>query len=154
MANNLEDTGMWIDIYVLATVRSASEVWRFLDHFIPDRTRAADEYDVNLGGREQIFATPEEQVMFCEIHSMAEARAYWLKRTAEDPQSAHVFFLADGGLVLGLSVADSDELAWDRWLGELQLFAGATLGYWICESPPEDTMETFMAMCQKLSPDQ
>jgi hypothetical protein len=140
-----------MDIYVLAADRSAAMVERFLARFLPRRERADADYTVRLGGDEpaQVFATPEELVAFCASQARADARAYWNSRSVGDPSSAHVFFLPDGGLVLGLSVADRDEVSWDRWLEELRSFAGAAHGYWTGESPPEDTVLEFIAVAEK-----
>src|SRR5690242_18025584 len=115
---------MLMDIYVLASERSAAMVERFLARFLPHREPAQAGYAVRLGGGEPVavFGTPEEQAAFCESRPGADAQAYWLNRSAGDPHSAHVFFLPDGGLVLGLSVTTRGEAAWDRWLEELRSF--------------------------------
>lgn len=140
-----------MDIYVLAPGRSAAEVERFLDRFLPDRERADADYTVRLDGNEAaaVFDAPEPLAAFCEAHPDADARAYWLNRAAADPHSAHVFYLPDGGLVLGLSVAAETEAAWDGWLEELRSFAGAAHGYWTGECPPEDTVPEFVAVARK-----
>ena len=142
---------MLMDIYALAPERSAAAVERFLARFLPDRDRAADDYWVQLGGVNPVaeFDTPEGMARFCEAHPEAEARAYWNGRGDADPHSAHVFFLPDGGLVFGLSVAAPDQAAWDCWLAELQAFTGAEYGYWTGECPPEDTVAEFVAVAQR-----
>ena len=142
---------MLIDIYTLSPMRSAVVVERFLTRFVPDRARADANYTVRIGDVEMLdkFDSPEALIAFCESEPEAEARAYWTNRTTRDPYSAHVFFLAAGGLVLGLSIAAQSELAWNRWLGELRVFAGAQYGYWICECPPEDTIANFVAVAQQ-----
>ncbi len=140
-----------IDIYALAPEQSQAAVERFLNRFLPQRERADAEYWVRLGDIHPaaVFDTPEDTARYCEAHREAEARAYWNSRAPGDPRSAHVFFLAAGGLVLGLSVAAVDEPAWDRWLEQLMSFAGAEYGYWTGECPPEDTVAEVVAVAQK-----
>jgi hypothetical protein len=137
-----------MDIYALAPERSAAAVERFLARFLPNRERADADYTVQVGGDESaaVIDTPEELAAFCEAEPRADARAYWTSRAVGDPQSAHVFFLPDGGLVLGLSVVERNQAAWDRWLAEMQAFAGAAHGYWTGERPPEDTIAEFIAV--------
>ena len=140
-----------MDIYALAPERSAAAVERFLNRFLPDRDRADADYWVRLGNAHPVavFETPEEMARYCEANPDAEARAYWNTLVAGDPQSAHVFFLPAGGLVLGLSVAAEHEDAWDEWLDRLLSFARTEHGYWTGECPPEDNVEKFIAMAQE-----
>lgn len=142
---------MLIDIYALAPERSVAAVERFLDRFLPHREQTADDYTVPEYSESPVvvFDTPEELIAHCCTHPEADQRVYWLNRSAGDPHSAHVFFLTDGGLVFGLSIATSDEAAWDRWLHELQSFIGSAHGYWTGECPPEDTVAAFVAIAQR-----
>ena len=142
---------MLMDIYALAPERCAAAVERFLDRFLPHRDRADSDYSVRLTKDKpaRIFATADEMTAFCESQAGADARAYWVNRRAGDPHSAHVFFLSDGGLVLGLSVAALDEAAWNQWLDELRAFTGAEYGYWTGECPPEDRIVEFVAVAKK-----
>ncbi len=142
---------MLMDIYALAPERSVGAVERFLDRFLPRRSRADADYWVTLGSVHPaaVFDTPEDLARFCEANREAEARAYWLSDAEGDPCSAHVFFLPSGGLVVGLSVAANDEAAWDKWLEELKSFVGAEHGYWTGECPPEDTVTEFVAVAER-----
>jgi hypothetical protein len=142
-----------IDIYVLTLERSAAIIARFLAHFMPDRERADSDYTVRVGGDKptKVFDTPEEMATFCESQTGADGRAYWRNRHLDDPHSAHVFFLPDGWLVLGLSVAVRDVSVWDMWLDKLRTFVGAAYGYWTCECPPEDTVAEFVATAKNAS---
>jgi hypothetical protein len=139
-----------IDIYALAPERSQALVHR-LHRFLPHRERAAADYWVKLGNIDPaaVFQTPEDMAQFCEAHPEAESRAYWNSCAAGDPRAAHVFFLDDGRLVLGLSVATEDESEWDRWLEQLMSFAGAEYGYWDGECPPKDTVAEFVAVSKR-----
>jgi hypothetical protein len=142
-----------MDIYVLASERSAAMVDRFLMRFLPHRVRADADYLVRLGGDKpnKVFDSPEEFAAFSELQSVAEGCGYWNNRTAGDPHSAHVFFLSDGGLILGLSIASGNQVIWDRWLEELRSFAGAKFGYWTGECPPEETVAAFVVVAQEAS---
>jgi hypothetical protein len=141
-----------IDIYALAPERSATAVERFLTRFLPHRERTAVDYEVPAYSNAPVavFASPEELIAYCGDHPEAEQRVYWLNREADDPRSAHVFFLPDGGLVFGLSVAGESNSAWAWWLQELQAHTGAAHGYWTGECPPKNTVAEFVAVAQKV----
>jgi hypothetical protein len=140
-----------MDIYALSPERSAAVVERFLARFLPHRAPADANYTVWVGSDEPaaVFDTPEELAAFCQAEPRADARAYWTSRAGGEPHSAHVFFLTDGGLVLGLSVATQDHGACDRWLADLRAFAGAAHGYWTGECPPEDNVAVFSEVAQR-----
>jgi hypothetical protein len=152
-------SGVLIDIFALAPNRSRSTVTRFLDRFLPAGERRDADYTVYVDSAEPtaVFETPDMLFAFCEAELRARSRGYWINRTAGVPHSAHVYFLSDGGLVLGLSVsapltgAARDQPNWDRWLAKLQEFAGSNYGYWTCECPPEDTIGEFMSLAQRLA---
>ena len=142
---------MLIDIYVLAPKRTALEVELFLDRFLPSRERTAIDYPVPeySDSSDVIFETPEELATYCEEHLVTDQRVYWLNRSSCDPHSAHVYYLADGGLVFGLSVATTIESDWNCDLEEMQKYTGASCGYWIAESPPKETVVEFVVESRK-----
>lgn len=140
---------MLTDIYVLAPERSVEVVGDFLNHFLPEREKAAEDYRAPeySDSPDVVFSLPEEVIAYCCAHPQAPSRIYWRNRSeGGNPQSAHIFFLHDGGLVLGLSVPDRRERERERWLGEMRTVAGATFGYITGECPPEDTTAEFIAV--------
>ena len=136
---------MLTDLYVLAPERSAALIGRFLDHFLPAREPAAREYEAPQYAEQPdvVFADALGLIRFCENHPDVRHAIYWnnVDRGGE-PRSAHVFFLPDGGLVLGLSTANRSLPEQDRLFAELKRFTGSVLGYLTVETPPAtDTAE-------------
>ena len=69
---------------------------------------------------------------------------YWLNaRPASEPHSAHVFFLADGGMVLGLSTRRNGAGEPEELLRVLRSFAESHVGYWAHEQPPAPSADEF-----------
>jgi hypothetical protein len=97
-----------------------------------------------------VFSTPEELIVHCCTHKDSVQRVYWLNRSESDPHSAHVYFIPDNGLILGLSVATQDEADWDLWLNKLRSFAGSKYGYIRGECPPKETVAEFIAEANKV----
>jgi hypothetical protein len=147
---------MLIDIYVLAPERTKTAVQRFLAKFLPYRKQTATEFEVPEFSNSPaiVFMTTEEVIDYCCVHPNASQRIYWLNSGKLDPQSAHLYFLLDGGMVFGLSVAEGNEYVWNQWLIELRSFTGAAYGYWTGECPPEDTLDEFIALARKCSASQ
>ena len=136
------------DIYALAPERTDPAIKQFLSHFVPSRERAADEYQVPeySDSPTSVFDSPEKLILHCCQNPEAESRAYWRNLAANEPRHAHIFFLPDGGLVFGLSIATEDEIIANRWLSELLSFTGATYGYCTGECPPENSISEFIAL--------
>lgn len=91
------------DIYGVASNRTEETIIRFLDHFLPVRTESADAYEVPQYSQSPhtVFTEVIELIRHCctllsEVHAI-----YW--RSQEINEHAMVFFLADGGLILGIS---------------------------------------------------
>lgn len=144
----------FIDIYVLSPVRSTHVVESFLNHFLPLREESALDYWVQIGDINPVkeFKSVTEMCQYCERNPEAESRAYWHNRTeGVDPYHAHAFFLSKGGLVLGLSVASENESDWLDWLGKMKTETGAEHGYWVCETPPAESIEEFVSVAKEYS---
>jgi hypothetical protein len=140
------------DLYVLAPIRSAELVTRFLEHFLPKRKPAADDYPVPeySDSPELVLKTAEEVSRYCELHPNAAQCVYWNHPDSSDePSSAYCFFLADGGLILGLSVSENS-LIRDCLLDRMLTFLGSRIGYATVEEAPPDTTQAFqeIAACR------
>jgi hypothetical protein len=142
------------DVYVLAITRSAALVHKFLDRFLPDRVPAASEYEIpQFADRpEVVFTDAGDCLKLCEARPNVEHALYWTNRNLfGEPQSAHVFFLPDGGMILGLSTHREEEDQQDQLLCKLQEFAESDLGYIAYELPPVRTVTEFKELVEKVS---
>jgi hypothetical protein len=135
---------VFYDVYLLCPARSADLVDRFLARFAPQREPAAAEYEVPRYAEApaEIFPTAAGLVDYCVRHPTEPHGLYWRCLAGGDPAHAMVFFTADSGLIVGLSVAREP----DRWLGELQVAMESAVGWIGLEQPPPDTARAFLAL--------
>jgi hypothetical protein len=137
---------VWADLYVLAPARSAALAERFLDRFLPARKPSAAAYEVPQHAHhpEIIFTDVRELLRCCEARPRMRHAAYWTHgRQDGEPRAAHVFFLSDGGMILGLSTAVREPVHCEWLLGELRSFTGAEVGLIALETPPPDSAAEF-----------
>lgn len=129
------------DVYVLSPHRSAKTAKSFLDTFLPIREPSAEEYHFpELSGQEPLtFVSASDAIHHCATHSGA-VQAFYFRNLELNPTHAMLFFTADAGLILGLSVTEGQEAG---TLDQLKKFAGATTGIIEFESPPPETVEEF-----------
>lgn len=149
--------GGLFDIYVLSRDRSKGSVVRFLDHFLPRRTEAADDYIVpkHADRPELCFDDAGDLLAYLERHTNEPHAIYWTSEAPGDPRSAMVFPTVDGRMVYGLSVEGSER----RFLADLMAFLKSAEGYIAFETPPPDDPAAFedavlkfnQASCQRPS---
>lgn len=134
---------MLTDVYALAGERTARVIDRFLTEFLPHRKPAADEYEVpQYADRpESVFTDPADLIRLCEARPDLEHAVYWNNVDREaDIAAAHVFFLPDGGLILGLSTHDESP---GLLLVALKRVAGTDAGYLTVEEPLAEDRNEF-----------
>jgi hypothetical protein len=138
------------DLYTLAPERSATTVARFLDHFIPNREESAADYAMPQYSRNpsMILTNADDAFQYSVANRSAAQRIYGHRLGQGEPRSAHVFFLADGGLILGLSIEESTEARWQWWLEQLKQFVGSPFGYYVCETPPAESIADFRRLAK------
>jgi hypothetical protein len=142
----VSEAKMLADVYVLANERSAALVERFLDRFLPERAPARPEYEVPqyADPPEVVLHDAAELLRLCEARPRLRYAVYWNNTSpGGEPRAAHAFFLADGGLVLGLSIWHEPLRQAYRLLHELRAFAGNESGYVTCEQPPAESSDEF-----------
>ena len=134
---------MYIDIYVLAPNRTRETIDKFMRKFSPNKEPNAEDYPVPQfsDGPQFVLKTAEEVIAHCCAHPEVSYDLTFRNVDAGDPHIVGVYFLSDGSLVLGVSVASDCQAEWDRWLEEMKAVTGAEHGYWITEEIPEDTAE-------------
>ena len=139
---------MFTDVYVLAPERTAEIIARFLECFLPLREESADDYHVPEYSDNPVMVLKEadEVIQYAVENRLASQRIYWRRLGEGEPQHSHVFFLADGGLVLGVSVAEDRELRLVWWVQQLKECVGSQFGYYVGETPPVDSTEEFKSI--------
>jgi hypothetical protein len=146
---------MFADVYVLANERSVALVEDFLDRFLPHRAPAAADYGVPRFSEQPrlVFRDVRNLLLYCEASPRESYAVYWNSTDPYgDTQAAHVFFLEDGGMILGLSTARLNKDEPERLLGVLREFAGSSAGYISCEEPPVDSSTEFRRLASSLRP--
>jgi hypothetical protein len=133
---------MLADLYVLAPTRSEDLVKHFIAKFLPENQPAALEYEVPQYATrpEFVLNSQNELITLCVSHPHFQHAIYWNGRNpGGDVRSAHVFFLPDGGMVLGVSLPVPEPVKLHRLLKEMQTFVGSEIGYATIEEPPPGT---------------
>jgi len=136
---------MLIDLYVLAPERSVAVINRFLDHFLPHRVESAENYVVPeySDNPSIVFARADEVIQYSVGCQSAAQSIYWRGVGDGEAKHAHVFFLTDGSLILGLSITETTESRCNWWLKDLKQFMGSVFGYYVCETPPTSSAMEF-----------
>lgn len=137
----------YFDVYVISDRRNVSDVYSFLDHFLPDREASADEYDIHddIDGISQSFTTDNDAVNYCCSHNYIDHRIYWRNSTNGKPEHANVFFLKDSYVIYGLATdAENNDYANDL-LKKMKIFLNSSIGYIAHESSPDsDSYDEFI----------
>jgi hypothetical protein len=126
------------DIYVISDRRNISDIYSFLDRFLPDREESADEYEVHDGinGITLSFTHDNEVIKYCCSHSHVDHRIYWRNSMNSKPEHANVFFLNDSYVIYGLAT-DAENKGYAKDLFDsLKIFLNSRIGYIGNESSP------------------
>ena len=127
---------IFIDIYTLCPRRDTVIVRRFLDSIAPHRHASADDW---LVGDLQ-FPTPELAIDHCCANPQAESSIYW---SALEPAHAHVHFLPDGMLVVGVSIDERQAHTEPEWRRRMSVACESDLSYSTVEEAPVDSVAEF-----------
>lgn len=141
--------GIWADIYVLGNDRSVLLVNSFLNKFLPNRELTVTQWDFpEYSDNPELTINSEKEFLeYCEKHKDVTHRSYWINSVeSQNPCSAHIFYLSDGKVVLGLST--NDEHQEQGLLIELKSFVNSEIGYITYECPPEECVEDFILKSQ------
>lgn len=135
------------DIYVLGPDRSKESVERFLNHFMPSRSEAADDYAVPLNSDHPTrkFENADDLLAYLEAHPGIPHAIYWTSDARGDPRCAMVFPTSDGSMIYGLSVERDQE----QFLTTLKEFLSAAEGYISFEAPPAGDAAAFAAAVRR-----
>lgn len=133
-----------VEIYVVSNGRSLEASLRFLNHFLPLRAQAAEEYPYPefSDEPEQVFDSAEALMERLQQEPGEEYGIYWDKIGQGDPHQAMLFYTVDGGLIAGLAVSGS-VVELRPVLQEMASIVGGRFGYATCEARPPDTLAEF-----------
>ena len=130
----------YFDVYVMAWERTTGVANRFLDKFVPKREQSAVDYEFPQHSEQPttVIQSASEAIRHCEAHPDA-AQSFYFRNLGEGPAHGMLFFTADKGLILGLSVDEHE----DEWLLRLKEHACSDVGYIAFEVPPAPTAAEF-----------
>ena len=134
------------DVYVLARDRTAATAQRFLSAFAPHREQSAVDYCFPQYSERPstILTSADDAIRRCESHPF-ESQSLYFRNLGSGAKHAMLFFTADGGLVLGLSV----EVEPDEMFLKLREHARSETGYIDFEAPAPNTVVEFREICQR-----
>jgi hypothetical protein len=142
----------YADIYALSKHRTVPAITAFLDAFLPSRIESADEYEIPQYSEAPtvVYTNAAEVIRHCcenrsEVHAI-----YW--RTDARWEHAMVFFLADEGLILGVSTPAADASRVDQIAEQLSRHVGSDDVYVTYEDTSPDSIRDFNALLRDLDP--
>jgi len=139
----------YADIYALANNRTEQAITDFLDHFLPEHVESADEYEIPQYSDSPtvVYTKASDLIRHCcenvnEIHTL-----YW--RSDYLPEHAMVFFLGDGGLIVGVSTPAEDHRRVDWVASELRRFIETERVIVTYEDLPPESATDFLAFFER-----
>lgn len=145
----------YIDAYFLIPSRSPLLVRRFLDKFLPQRERSAEDYHFpSVDPKEGDITFPDafDAIAYMEERPDIAHAIYWSNTNPEDPiHHGMVFLTDDGKMILGVSIPGDDpeyEYAIAIYR-EIKSFTGAELACMTVEEPPPDNEAEFRVFCKE-----
>ncbi|MDP0492087.1 MAG: hypothetical protein Q7Q71_13645 [Verrucomicrobiota bacterium JB023] len=130
------------DIYALASTRSEQAIIDFLDRFFPKRSESADEYEIPqyADSPRVVYDQVSDLIRHCCNETTEAYAVYW--RAEDRAEHAMAFFLADGGLIVGISSPANEPRRVDAIAEELGNFLNTDeIIITYEELPPETTAD-------------
>jgi hypothetical protein len=143
----------YADVYAIGEDRTERVITQFLDCFLPSRVESADEYEIPQYSESPtiVYTKASDLIRHCctnrnEVHAI-----YW--RCDEPPEHAMVFFLADGGMILGVSIPAENSKRVDQIASKLERFIGRDNVLITYEDTPPESIQEFYALLNSLDSD-
>ena len=140
----------YADVYAIAGDRTERTITQFLDCFLPSRVESADEYEIPQysDSPTNVYTKATDLILHCcanrnEVHAI-----YW--RSNEHPEHAMVFFLADGGMILGVSTPSENFKRVDEIAIKLERFIGSDNVFITHEDTPPESIAEFLTLLNSL----
>lgn len=136
---------MYLDVYVLVPTRSNQAIAAFAESFLSGMTEAAEEYVFPQFSDNPGFSTSDVSEVIRRVlaDTTAEYSLYWSGLGIASSTAAMMFFTADGGLIVGLTVPEA-QIAYAK--AELSKTMRSTCSLVLFEQPPPDTALEFANM--------
>ena len=142
----------YADIYALSKHRTVPAITQFLDSFLPSRIPSADEYEIPQfsDAPTVVYTNAAELIRHCCENRTVVHAIYW--RSAARCEHAMVFFLADEGLILGISTPADDAPRVDLIADQLSRHVGSDDVYVTYEDTPPESIREFNTLLLDLDP--
>lgn len=130
----------YADCYVLSDERNENFIFDFLNHFIPNRKEAAEEYYVPMysDNPNEIFKKDFEIIKYLCLNKNVENTLYWSNKTDSYLKGAMMFFTSDGKVIFGLycNTRFPNTVIEDDYFLKIQEFCNSKIGYITYEELP------------------
>ena len=140
----------YADVYAIGGDRTEQAITQFLDCFLPSRVESADEYEIPQYSDSPavVYTRAADLIHHCcanrnEVHTI-----YW--RSDEELEHAMVFFLADGGVILGVSTPAENSKRVDQIANKLERYIGGDNVFITYEDTPPESTHEFFALLNSL----
>ena len=140
----------YADVYAIGRERTERAITQFLDFFLPSRVESADEYEIPQYSDSPtiVYTKATDLILHCcanpnEVHAI-----YW--RSNEQPEHAMVFFLADGGMILGVSTPAENSKRVDQIAIKLERYISSDNVFITYEDTPPESISEFLTLLNSL----
>jgi len=143
----------YADIYAIGGDRTERAITQFLDCFLPSRVESADEYEIPQysDSPTTMYTRASDLIRHCCTNQNEVHTIYW--RSDERPEHAMVFFLADGGVILGVSTPADVSKRVDQIASTLERYIGSDNVFITYEDTPPESIREFCTLLKSLDSD-
>ncbi|MDB5348119.1 MAG: hypothetical protein JWP89_6496 [Schlesneria sp.] len=143
----------YADVYAIGGERAERAITGFLDCFLPSRAESADEYEIPQYSNSPtiVYRKASDLIRHCCTNQEEVHAIYW--RSNEQPEHAMVFFLADGGVILGISTPAGNSERVDEIASDLERYIGSDNIFITYEDTPPESTQEFYALLNSLDSD-
>lgn len=150
--------GELADIYVAVKTRSKEVGDNFLNHFLPNRTESADEYEFPQYSKEteREFETVAALMTYLEDYEQAEYNLYWRNLDESNPNKhGMLFYTKDKAIIFGISRdaeinGNLNTRNEDECLQLMKEYFKTNIGYITYEDTPTETYKVFVDIVNEL----
>jgi hypothetical protein len=146
-----EYEGYFADCYILTNKRIQSFIEEFLDHFIPERSEPAQEFEFQQYADNPVeIKNAREAVQFLVENKSVKHSIYWGNPIKSELRGAMIFFTDDGYVIMGIyceTKYPNTEIE-DNIFKDIKEFCGSEEGYITYENPPPCNSKEFREKIQ------
>ena len=143
---------MLIDLYVLASERSALVAENFKSAWLADFDEAATEYEFPQHVDEPlaVYSSVADLIGKLIANPNEAYSIYWNNPRNGPVSNGMLFFTSDGSLIIGISVTTDESGETAKYLKELSKTVDGKFGYAIFEEAPPGTVQDFINLVKAL----